>query len=177
VARGTLRIRTTSRGETVFEVHRWPDSYVPFVCSSVCAGRERYLPLEPQWLRRDDAAEIHRRLTAAPGRTSGADKGRVLYVIERQPLSGGFRVPAAALLSADPRAVKLYRLCFSADALRRQHDADATLLVDCARALAAACARQLRMLVPPRAAAGDVAAQFHFTGGTFRDELGQVWVR
>jgi hypothetical protein len=176
MARGVLRVRTNGRGETILDVHHWPEPGTSYVCSSLCVHREQGLSLEMPWLRPQDRAEIHRRLAGSKG-TSGADKGRVLYVVERRPLGGGRRMAAAGLITLDEQSVRLFRLCFSAETLRDQHLADATLLVACARSLAEAARRTLHMLTPPRAAPGEIAAQFDFVGGTERDRFGQTWVR
>src|SRR5215213_5155142 len=40
MARGMLTVRTNGRGETILEAHRWPESGIAYVCSSVCAHRE-----------------------------------------------------------------------------------------------------------------------------------------
>jgi hypothetical protein len=175
--RATLNVRSNARGETILDVHRWPAAGTVFVCSSICASREPDLLLDPEWCRPDDAAQIHRRLAPATDQTSGADKGRVLYAIEPRPLAGGLRTSAAALLSVDGRALRLFRLCFSAEVPTVQQPVDATLLVECARELAATGGQQLQMLVPPNARPGDVAAQFGFANGTTSDRFRQIWVR
>jgi hypothetical protein len=177
MAHGWAKVRKNGRGETIFDVHHWSDTRSPFVCSSVCAHRERGLALDPRWRREDDAGEIRSRLAPKQNQSSGADKGRVLYLIERRPLRGGLRVAAAGLMSVEPGVFKLYRLCFSSDTLRAQQPLDATMIVACARALARDGAQSLRMLVPPNASPGEVAQQFGFAGGTVKDGFGQTWIR
>src|SRR3954447_23666408 len=100
MARGIVNVSKNGRGETLFSVHRWP--YAPrerVVCASTCADQEG-VNLSPEWLRPDDAGHIGRRLAASQpqgsrrkskrhkggGQTTGKAKGRVLYVIEDEPI-------------------------------------------------------------------------------------------
>jgi hypothetical protein len=163
--------------DTIVRVHQWPwPGHRTRICSSVCAELEG-VNLAPQWERDGDAAAVGQRLApSTPKGRSGKDKGRVLYAIERQPITSGDRVAGCALISfGKAKRLAVYRICVSTEVVSADRSLIAVDLVNCARSVAEERGAQLRMLLPPNAQAGDLCSVHGFSE-TETDHTGQVWL-
>jgi hypothetical protein len=171
-----LEVEKNAHKETVFKVHQWPLRDRAYICSSACKAEQ---VSSDRW-RGDGATAIAKRLTVRDkGRTSGGDKGRVLYYYDRAPFTGELRRAAAALLHVeDNRPYQLYDFCFC----QGLHSADqangVALLIRCAYRLAIKGNHKkgcLEMLVAPDQDPGQIC-QLHRFQESRRDRYG-TWVK
>lgn len=148
---------------------------MPYVCSSHCASREG-IDLSPGWTQPGDKAAISDRLSAKDKGPSGADKGRVLYLIGSVPLGQGNRVEGVALLSVRPaKLYQLYRICFNQSLISYDRPLVASDLVQAAFELASKGDAKLHMKVPHGGDPGPLCVTFGFNGTT-KDARGGLWM-
>jgi hypothetical protein len=115
--KGSIELGRPSGRRTIFKVHHWPrrDPAHGYVCSSNCNHDDVYM-FSNKWCEPEDESEIKKRL----GKDEGQTRGRVLYYVARPALSsqGSLQREAAALVSFQPNAIQVYRVCMREDLIQ-----------------------------------------------------------